>query len=82
LLLAVRKKAQRRGVGDCLISRFIDDAARRGAERLHLEVRDGNAAIGLYKRHGFSEVGRRKNYYSGNSGQRFDALTLARSTKA
>ncbi|TFI56483.1 GNAT family N-acetyltransferase [Sphingomonas parva] len=82
LLLAVKKSAQRRGVGDRLMQRFIRDAGERGAERLHLEVRDGNQAIGLYRRHGFSEVGRRRNYYSGASGQRFDALTLARSTKA
>ena len=80
LLLAVRKSAQRRGVGDRLMQRFVGDAGARGAERLHLEVRDGNEAIGLYRRHGFSEVGRRRNYYSGASGQRFDAITLARST--
>ena len=78
LLLAVRTKEQRRGVGNLLVQRFISDAVARGANRLHLEVRDGNQAIGLYKRHGFSEVGRRKAYYCGVSGQRFDALTLAR----
>ena len=27
---------------------------------------------------GFSEVGRRRNYYTGRGGQLFDALTLAR----
>ena len=81
LLLAVRRSAQRNGVGKKLMLRFIEDAAARGAERLHLEVREGNGAIGLYKQYGFREVGRRKDYYSGGSGQRFDALTLARSTK-
>ena len=80
LLLAVRNSAQRRGVGARLMERFISDSAARNAERLHLEVRDGNHAIALYKRYGFGEVGRRKNYYSGSSGERFDALTLARST--
>jgi ribosomal-protein-alanine N-acetyltransferase len=81
LLLAVKKSAQRRGVGEKLVARFISDAASRGAERLHLEVRDGNHAVGLYKRHGFDEVGRRKDYYSGATGQRFDALTLARDAR-
>ena len=80
LLLAVRHDAQRHGVGRTLIERFVADARARGAERLHLEVRDGNHAIGLYKRHGFDEVGRRKDYYSGGDGRRYDALTLARST--
>lgn len=80
LLLAVRSDAQRRGVGATLMERFIADAAARGAERMHLEVRDGNHAIALYRRYGFSEVGRRKNYYSGASGQRYDAITLARET--
>ena len=44
-----------------------------------LEVRDGNPAVRLYKRTGFSEVGRRRDYYSGCDGQLFDALTLAKS---
>ena len=78
LLLAVRHDAQRRGVGRRLLDRFVADARARGAERLHLEVRDGNHAIGLYKQHGFDEVGRRKDYYSGRTGRRYDALTLAR----
>ena len=78
LLLAVRNRGQRRGIGNLLLERFIADSVARGAERLHLEVRDGNHAILLYKRHGFTEVGRRKDYYSGATGQRFDALTLAR----
>lgn len=80
LLLAVRNAAQRRGVGALLIERFIADSTARGADRLHLEVRDGNHAITLYKRYGFAEVGRRRNYYSGSAGERFDALTLARDT--
>ena len=48
------------------------------AGQLHLEVRDGNPAVRLYKRAGFSQVGRRRNYYSGRDGQLFDALTLAK----
>ncbi|QAY76095.1 GNAT family N-acetyltransferase [Sphingosinicella sp. BN140058] len=80
LLLAVRNAAQRHGVGARLIERFISDSTARGAARLHLEVRDGNHAIALYKRYDFAEVGRRRNYYSGSAGERFDALTLARDT--
>lgn len=80
LLLAVKRSAQRRGIGQSLLDRFTDIAKSRGAHRLHLEVREGNRAITLYRRAGFSEVGRRRNYYNGRDGEVYDALTLARST--
>ena len=79
LLLAVSKRVQGRGVGQALLDRFTAIAKRRGAEQLHLEVREGNRAVRLYKRAGFGEVGRRRNYYNGRDGQVYDALTLARS---
>ena len=82
LLLAVARSAQGRGVGKRLIRRFMEDARRRGAGKLHLEVRDGNPAVNLYKRLGFAEVGRRRSYYSGRDGQLYDALTLALVTKS
>jgi ribosomal-protein-alanine N-acetyltransferase len=78
LLLAVRRDGQRKGIGQLLLDRFILVATTRGADRLHLEVRDGNPAIKLYVRTGFSEVGRRKSYYTGRDGQIYDALTLTR----
>jgi ribosomal-protein-alanine N-acetyltransferase len=82
LLLAVNREWQGRGVGRLLLDRFFTVATRRGAEKLHLEVRDGNHALRLYQRVGFREVGRRRNYYSGRDGQLFDALTLARSSNS
>lgn len=78
LLLAVRRAAQRQGVGKRLLDRFATLARKRGAGRLHLEVRDGNLAVGLYQRAGFALVGRRRNYYNGPGGIAYDALTLAR----
>jgi [ribosomal protein S18]-alanine N-acetyltransferase len=77
LLLAVRSEQQRSGIGLLLLNRFMEDARQRGARQLHLEVRDGNPAVRLYSRAGFSQVGRRRNYYSGRNGELFDALTLA-----
>jgi ribosomal-protein-alanine N-acetyltransferase len=79
LLLAVKRDGQRNGIGAKLLDRFALIARNRGAERLHLEVRDGNHAIKLYSNAGFSEVGRRKQYYRGSDGQVYDALTLAKS---
>jgi [ribosomal protein S18]-alanine N-acetyltransferase len=78
LLLAVGRSWQRRGVGQMLLDRFATVAASKGAEQLHLEVREGNHAVSLYRRNGYREVGRRRNYYSGRDGQLFDALTLAK----
>lgn len=78
LLLAVRRDVQGSGTGRALLDAFIHSAAARGAEHLHLEVRDGNAAVKLYSAAGFSEVGRRAAYYRGRDGQVFDALTLAK----
>ncbi len=79
LLIAVIPEAQGRGIGSALVEHFIQTAQTSGATRLHLEVRDGNPAIRAYGKFGFSQVGRRRNYYSGPNGDKFDALTLARS---
>ena len=79
LLLAVRRPIQGQGVGAALLQRFTQDARERGAERVHLEVREGNHALNLYQKAHFTLVGRRRNYYSGRAGQTYDALTLAKS---
>lgn len=81
LLLAVRRSSQGGGIGRRLLQNFVEIAIARGAQSLYLEVRDGNPAVKLYRSAGFSEVGRRKNYYTGRDGQIYDALTLARRAK-
>jgi ribosomal-protein-alanine N-acetyltransferase len=78
LLLAVRRDGRRRGVGKSLLDHFHHSALSRGADLLHLEVRDGNEAVNLYESSGFRVVGRRVRYYKGADGQLFDALTLSR----
>ncbi|MEM8695502.1 MAG: ribosomal protein S18-alanine N-acetyltransferase [Pseudomonadota bacterium] len=77
LLIAVRPVFRGRGIGRDLLKRVRDMAADKGAKRLHLEVRDGNAAAKLYHATGFEQIGRRRNYYNGRNGERFDAITLA-----
>lgn len=79
LLLAVRASVQRQGIGRLLLDAFEAAARARGASRLHLEVREGNHAFSLYERAGFGLVGRRRDYYGGQKGDRYDALTLAKS---
>jgi len=79
LLLAVAPASQRRGVGRRLLDHFVDRARADGARRVHLEVRDGNPAVGMYSAAGFKPAGRRRNYYRGGDGHLYDALTFARS---
>jgi len=82
LLLAVLCSVQRRGVGRILLQGFEAAARTRGATRLHLEVREGNHALILYERAGFDLVGRRRDYYGGLKGDRYDALTLAKTVES
>jgi ribosomal-protein-alanine N-acetyltransferase len=77
LLIAVDPAAQHIGIGAALVEDFVEFAKLHGARRLHLEVRDGNSAIVLYERAGFSLAGRRRDYYRGPDGHKRDALTLA-----
>jgi ribosomal-protein-alanine N-acetyltransferase len=77
LLIAVLPGDQRRGVGTLLLDHFVERAREDGVARVHLEVRDGNPAIAMYRAAGFSPVGRRRNYYHATNGQRYDAITLA-----
>jgi [ribosomal protein S18]-alanine N-acetyltransferase len=77
LLIAVIPSHHRRGVGGMLLDDFLDRARNDGVIRVHLEVRDGNSAVALYRKAGFAPVGRRRNYYHAHDGRRFDAVTLA-----
>jgi ribosomal-protein-alanine N-acetyltransferase len=77
LLIAVAPDHRRRGVGRRMLDDFLERARNDGIARVHLEVRDGNPAVAMYRSAGFSPVGRRRNYYHGDDGKRFDAITLA-----
>lgn len=62
--IAVAEAFRRRGVGDALTAAAIRRGRERGLSFITLEVRAGNeAALALYEKHGFTEAGRRKNYY-------------------
>jgi len=64
LALGVAPSLRRRGIGRALL-RAAEAAARaEGARVAHLEVRWGNrAARRLYRKEGYTEVGRRRGYY-------------------
>ena len=62
--VAVDESHRGRGIGTKLIEAVLDRATARGVREVFLEVRKSNTkAQELYKTFGFSEVGRRKNYY-------------------
>jgi len=78
LSIGVAKAAQRHGIAASLLRALIKTARMRLAGRVFLEVAESNApARALYRRFGFTLVGRRAAYYSRGDGPREDALVLA-----
>lgn len=78
LLIAVSPDHAGKGIGSSLIDHFVTEQRQSGVRHLHLEVRDGNSAVQLYSRNGFTIAGRRAGYYRGGDGDKFDALTMIR----
>ena len=76
LNLTVAPDLRRGGLGGVLLTRVLEQGARRGAGRVLLEVRRSNrAAQGLYERFGFETLAVRRDYYAD---PREDALLLSR----
>ena len=77
LTLGVSPNWQRRGIGQRLVKTLGRTARKAEVRRLHLEVAASNtAALGLYRRLGFAETGRRKDYYERSGEPPEDAITL------
>ena len=63
--IAVAPEYRGKGLSKMLMDSVLEDAQKRGAETVLLEVRASNtAAIGLYEKYGFVQNGVRKGYYS------------------
>jgi len=74
--VAVRRDAQRRGVGRLLLEALLAEAARLGARSTLLEVAADNApAQKLYAAYGFEPIGVRRGYYQPSN---TDALVMQR----
>ena len=79
LNLTVAPACQRQGHGQALLDRLAAWAHARGDLALWLEVRQSNiGARALYARHGFVQVGCRRNYYPADLQQREDAVVMRR----
>ena len=71
--VTVAPEARRQGLARALMLKLLDEARRRGAEELFLEVRvDNEGAQALYRELGFETISVRKRYYKGG----IDALTM------
>jgi ribosomal-protein-alanine N-acetyltransferase len=78
LNVCVDPQHQGLGLGQRLLDYALQAALELGAESAFLEVRVSNAAaIALYERSGFAQVGKRPNYYPAGD-RREDALVYSR----
>ena len=74
--IAVAPAHQCRGLGTMLLGALIDEAFRRRATEMLLDVRaDNEPALALYQRHGFERIARRRGYFGAG---RIDGLVLRR----
>jgi ribosomal-protein-alanine N-acetyltransferase len=79
LTIAVDRKWRGKGIGAALLRAAFDDLMMSPVKKLFLEVDEHNlAAVKLYRRHGFAEVGKRKGYYPKPDGSAATALVMAR----
>ena len=63
--VAVSPSRRREGIADMLLAELYARAKEKKLSFLTLEVRESNIpARSVYKKHGYTEVGRRKGYYS------------------
>jgi len=74
ITIATRPACRRRGVAQALLGQACAQSGR-----MFLEVaRDNNGALSFYRKHGFTEIAVRKNYYKRAEGPSVDALVMER----
>jgi ribosomal-protein-alanine N-acetyltransferase len=79
ITIGVDPKARKHGVGSKLVAFMLEDVKRNRVESVSLDVRPTNAAaLKLYEKFGFRQVGVRKKYYQDNDE---DALVLGLALK-
>lgn len=62
--VAVHPDHRRKGIAEALVNGLVEELKIRGSGCLTLEVRESNApAIVLYEKLGFTQIGKRPNYY-------------------
>jgi ribosomal-protein-alanine N-acetyltransferase len=77
LNICVKQDFQGQGIGQHILHAMIELAKDKNVHTIFLEVRPSNqAALSLYLKNGFNEIGTRKDYYPAHRG-REDAMVLA-----
>lgn len=77
LTIGIATGHQRMGLGAALLEKMMAIAREAGMQRVILEVRPSNtAALALYRKCGFSQIGLRRGYYPADNNGREDALVL------
>lgn len=65
LNFAVLREYRNFGIGNKLLSFFIDYFIKNNVKKFFLDVRESNKnAISIYEKNGFEKIGLRKNYYN------------------
>ena len=78
--VAVDAAYRKRGIAYRLLDYAMKTSRGKGLESAFLEVRSMNTpAINLYRAYGFTEVGRRKNYYRNPTD---DAIVMLKASRA
>ncbi len=79
LMLWTHPNQRKMGFAKKLLDFAFNDLNSRATRKVFLEVAiDNFAALNLYKKLGFTEIGKRKNYYK-RENQNIDALILSKS---
>lgn len=77
LNVAVSAELHGRGLGRFLLNQAVACARGMNMASVLLEVRPSNLrALDIYRRYGFSQIGRRKGYYPAANQQREDAIVM------
>lgn len=76
LRIGTHPNRQNQGIGKMILNAFMKYCQQENVERILLEVRENNEnAIAFYKKQGFYQIDKRKNYYQTINGL-MDALIL------
>jgi ribosomal-protein-alanine N-acetyltransferase len=81
--IAVVPEFEGKGIGSAILTELIEEARRRGAWEVLLEVRaDNPRAQALYTRFGFEQIHVRRRYYRDGADALIMRLTLTEGTPA
>lgn len=79
LTIGIATAHQRKGLGEELLHSMMTLARDAGIRSMILEVRPSNsAALALYRKCGFREIGLRRAYYPADNNGREDAIVMER----